>query len=114
MKELLRCKPLILMGGIPIHEKVRLIQKRFGIDVEWSKIENSGPRAANAVLSRIRQKKVGAVILLEGFMGHSVTDATVATCNQCEVPWAYGGRAGVGNLTAALSTLNKKAADLRL
>lgn len=76
------------------------------------KVENSGPRATQSVMSRIRQGNVGAIILLESFVGHSVTDAAVQACVASGIPWAYGARAGVGNLTSALTILERKAQDV--
>ena len=101
-------KPILLAGGLIIPEKIKSVKERFGIDVDWHEIDHDNPRASNTLIQRIRAGKVGAIILLEGVMRHSTYKPVVEACNNNNVPYAMGDKAGVASLNNAFSDLNRK------
>jgi hypothetical protein len=103
-------KPILLAGGIIIQEKLKSVQERFGLEVEWHEIDHDNPRASQALMSRIRTGKVGAIILLEGVMRHSTYKPVVEACNLNGVPYAMGDKAGVASLHGAFTELERKLA----
>lgn len=109
LRTVIQEKRLFLVGGLPITEKLRLLKKRYGIEAEWLGVESAYTKI-DSVVRKVRYGNAGAVILLEAFMSHRVSGAVVEACNQVGVPWAYGDRAGIGNLTAALDELESKSA----
>ena len=101
-------KPVLLAGGILIPEKLKSVQERFGLEVEWHEIDHDNPRASQTLMSRVRAGKVGAVILLEGVMRHSTYKPVVEACNINNVPYAMGDKAGIASLQAAFDELERK------
>jgi len=103
-------KPILLAGGMFIPEKVTSIYERFGLNVEWHAIDHNNPKAQGPLLTRIRGQKLGAVILLEGFMRHDAFKPIAEACSTSFVPMAYGDKAGVASLASAFDELEKKLA----
>jgi hypothetical protein len=103
-------KPILLAGGLLIQEKLKSVQNRFGLDVEWHEIDHDNPRASQTLMSRIRTGKVGAIILLEGVMRHSTYKPVVEACNLNRVPYAMGDKAGIASLHGAFAELERKLA----
>ena len=101
-------KPILLAGGMIIPEKIKSVHERFGINVEWHEIDHDNPRASGVLLQRIRGGKVGAIVLLEGFMKHSTFKPVVETCNNMRVPFAMGDKAGIASLQMAFAELERK------
>jgi hypothetical protein len=106
------CGHLSIVGGLKVKEKIDLIRKKFGFEVEWFEIHADGRHETDAVVQRIRNGSISAVILLEGFLPHKSTDAVVDACRggSFYVPLAYGGRGGVGTLERAINDLETQLA----
>lgn len=101
-------KPILLIGGLPVPNKVASIRDRFGLDVVWVEVyRDTGVQAA---LSRVRAGKVGAVVVLEKFLGHTSSSSLIDACNSLGIPWAFGSNAGTASLERAFSTLDSKSA----
>jgi hypothetical protein len=101
-------KPVLLAGGMIIPEKIKNVHERFGITVEWHEIDHDNPRASGVLLQRIRGGKIGALVLLEGFMKHSTFKPVVEACNNMKVPFAMGDKAGIASLQSAFAELDRK------
>lgn len=108
LRRALANRPIALVGGITINEKMHLIHRKFDLPVEWLEIDSGSPRSTENVLRRIRKRSLGAVILLEAFLPHKAATPVVEACNATRTPWAYGARAGVGTITTALQELDRK------
>jgi hypothetical protein len=103
-------RAILIVGGLRNSAKLRLIKERFDIDAEWHEIE-APIRGLDSVEQRIRSGRVGVVVLLEGLMGHKVSDRVIRACNQYNVPFAYGDRAGSGSLEHAFDDLERRVKD---
>ena len=103
-------KPILFAGGLIIPEKIKNVHERWGLDVEWHEIDHDNPRASQSLVARIRAGKIGAVVLLEGVMRHSTFKPMVEACNNMNVPFAMGDKAGIASLQAAFSELERKLA----
>jgi hypothetical protein len=101
-------KPILLAGGIVVPEKIKSIQERFGLNLEWHEIDHNNPRASQTLVSRIRSGKVGAIILLEGVMRHSTFRPVTEACTNNKVPYAMGDKAGIASLHAAFAELERQ------
>jgi len=101
-------KPILLAGGMVVPEKLVSIKERFGLDLEWHEIDHDNPRASQTLVQRIRNGKVGAIILLEGVMRHSTYKPVVELCNLSRIPWAMGDKAGVASIQAAFTELERQ------
>ena len=103
--------PVLLAGGMLIPEKLKSVKERFGLEPEWHEIDHDNPRAEESLVQRIRNGKVGAVVLLEGVMRHSTFKSAVQACNTMNVPYAMADKAGVASLTSALDEIERKLAS---
>ena len=103
-------KPILLAGGILVPDKLKSVQERFGLEVEWHEIDHDNPRASQALVTRIRGGKVGAIILLEGVMRHSTFKSVTEACNLNGVPYAMGDKAGIASLHGAFAELERQLA----
>ena len=101
-------RPLVLLGGIPVPNKIANIYERFGFEVEWVEVyRNKGDISA---VNRVSNGTVGAVVILEKFLGHRTSEKVVEVCRAHGIPWAYGGNAGTATLQRALELLESKSA----
>ena len=103
-------KPILLAGGIVVPEKLKSVQERWGLNVEWHEIDHDNPRASQNLVSRIQMGKVGAVILLEGVMRHSTFRPVTKACSLNGVPYAMGDKAGIASLQGAFAELERQLA----
>lgn len=101
-------KTLIMYGGNKRVEKLRTIQDRCGLQIEWCEHEPSSPRLCDEVTSRVKGGSVAAVIVLNGFMSHASYKRITETCSAMKVPWAYAERGGVSHVANALSEIEKQ------
>lgn len=107
-------RPVYLVGGLPKAEKVAQVRERFGIDVQWYAIEASSAKATSALLERVRNGSIGAVVLLEGLVSHTVSDEIRTTCLAEGTPFAFGDRAGIADLSRALEQIEGKCGESNL
>ncbi len=103
-------KPVVLVGGIRKPDKIRLINERFGIDVEWLEIEDDSPKATEAIVRRIRSGRIAAILLLKDLVGHKTSRAIIVACQTCNIPWVHANRAGTATIEAALIEIERKLA----
>ena len=101
-------KPILLVGGMFIPKKLESIYERFGFKLDWHTIDHGNPKAHATVVQRIQSGKVGAIIIVEGFMRHDAYKPIVNACEQYGVPMAYGDKAGVAAIHSAFDTLESK------
>jgi hypothetical protein len=101
-------KPIVAVGGLCKAEKLRIVNDRFGIDIEWHEVMGDSTRATDAIVRRIKAGNVGAIVLLEGLMGHRVSKRVIEACQACNVPLAMGDRAGTGSLEIAFNEIVRR------
>ena len=101
-------KPILLAGGMIIPEKLVSIKERWGLDLEWHEIDHDNPRASQNLVTRIREGKIGGIIILEGVMRHSTFRPVTEACKINHVPYAMGDKAGIASLQGAFAELERK------
>lgn len=101
-------RALVITGGLRKEAKLRVIQQRFGIEVEWHEIDSDAPRDVEAIVHRIRSGRVGAVVLLTGLMAHKVRDKIVTACSQHAVPYVSADTGGTGAIEQAFAELERR------
>lgn len=107
LRKMLAKQTLVIAGGLVVNEKLDLCQTRFGIKAVWHEIDDSMP-ATETLCQRIRSGSVGAVILLEGLIGHKQSNKVVDACRANQTPYMMGDRGGTASIEAALHTLDSK------
>jgi hypothetical protein len=105
-------KPLVIIGGIVKEEKLRTIRERFNIEAEWYPTDNGGHKVSSNLAQKIRNGGVGAMIILEGLIGHAVSKKLTDAAGDCPTPYALAFRGGVGDLRASFDFLERASVDL--
>lgn len=100
--------PVVFVGGVVKQEKVALIQSKYGIEVEWVDTSRDGTRTISAVEKRIRDRRLAAVIVLQGLIGHKHFEPLVAAARQVGTPFAYADKAGLGSVSRAFVEIEKQ------
>lgn len=103
-------RALVLAGGLKKEAKLRTIQQRFGVPVEWHEIDADSQRDVESIVNRIRSGRVGAVILLTGLMAHKVREKIVRACAQNNVPFTTADTGGTAALEQAFQSLERQLA----
>jgi hypothetical protein len=115
LREVLRGRKLMLIGGNARPERVRTIEARTGIVVEWETIDKNAPRQVESIVRRIEGGSVAACLIAEGSMSHKdyrrVEKACRATRSRSAILFAFCHRAGGAQIDDALDTLEKRIAD---
>ena len=104
-------RAVVITGGLRKEEKVRLIQQRFGVQVDWFEIANfsaSSPRAVEAMVARIRSGRIGAVVFLNGEIAHKDWAVMVQACKHQGVPYADADRGGIGSIERAFQEIERR------
>ncbi|MBL8602264.1 MAG: hypothetical protein JNK72_10120 [Myxococcales bacterium] len=98
--------PLVIVGGIVKPDKLQRLRATYA-SVEWVATEcGSGHHAIDGLVRRIREGRVGAVIVLHELMAHSRFDPLVKACrNHREMPMICAGKGGRAAMRNALSEL---------
>jgi|HubBroStandDraft_2_1064218.scaffolds.fasta_scaffold496595_2 hypothetical protein len=103
-------RALVITGGLRKESKLKLIEQRFGVQVDWHEIDSDSSRAVDAIVNRLRSGRVGAVVLLNGLMAHKVANRITQACNQYGVPFATADRGGTGCIERAFGELERRLA----
>lgn len=101
-------KAILLFGGAKRPEKVRLIQERFGLEVEWYETDPSCPRMGEDGVNRVKGGKVAACLVLNGLIKHKDFLRITESCESLKVPCALAERGGVGHLETALNEIERQ------
>lgn len=99
--------PLLMVGGRQVRDKIELVQKRFGLAPEWREVEDA-PRLFESTVAKIKGGSTAAVLLVEGFSPHKVTDAVVEACKETSTPFALVGTGGIGAIGQAIHTIEER------
>jgi hypothetical protein len=99
--------PVVMVGGIVKQDKVQAIRDRFGVDVEWVDTSRSGNNTIGSVEKRIREKRLAAVIVLQGLISHKHFEPLVGAARQVNLPFAYADKAGTGSVGRAFAEIER-------
>lgn len=111
LRDAMKKKPLIIVGGLIVNEKLDLCTNRFGIKLEWHEAEGDSVRAAETMAQRIRSGGPCGVLILEGLLGHKSSDKIINACKAKGIPFAYVDKGGVASIEAGLNTIETKLAS---
>lgn len=94
-------RPVVIVGGEVDPQKLERLRRRSGLVLEWVGIDDVAP-----LERRIRHGTVGALVILEALVSHSEIDPVMRGAREAGVPLAYGGKAGLASIEAALCQLD--------
>ena len=103
--------PVVFVGGVVKQEKVALIIQKHGVEVEWIDTSRHGTQAISGLEKRIRERRLAAVVVLQGLIGHKHFEPIVAAARQVGCPFAYADKAGLGSVVRAFNELEKQITD---
>ncbi|MGC4063624.1 MAG: hypothetical protein QM784_03045 [Polyangiaceae bacterium] len=98
-------RPLVIVGGSPHLERLASLALGSEGQVEWVDTTRQGTHAIGNLERRIKDKRIGALLILEGLVQHRHSDPLVSTARGAHVPHAYGGKGGRSTIAHALDEL---------
>jgi hypothetical protein len=101
LRDAARSKGMVLVGGVVKRDKLDRIRRNFGEHVEWIATDTGGTTAISSLENRVRARSVGAIVVLNGIIGHRHFEPLVEAARASSVPLAYGWRAGKASLAEA-------------
>jgi hypothetical protein len=104
----MRTAPLIIVGGSPHLERLRVLPTLSAEDVEWIDTTRQGTHAIGNLERRIRDRRVAALVILEGLVQHRHSDPLVSAARSVELAHAFGGKGGRAAMQQAFNEIDSK------
>jgi hypothetical protein len=98
--------PIVVVGGSR-GEKLAWLPSSLRAKVEWIETTRQGTHAIGNLAQRIRQRRVLALIVLDGVVGHKHSEPLVTAAREVKIPTAYANKGGTGALARAFTQLEK-------
>jgi len=105
---------LVIVGGASPLAKSRILPKPLLSLTEWVDTRHQGTHAIGNLERRIRERRVAALILVEGMVQHRHTDPLVSAARMAQVPCAYAGKGGTLAIKTALDEIEQALSALTL
>lgn len=105
-----RCagRKLVVIGALAGRSKERLLPAVLEESTEWVDTERDGVHAIGNLPQRIRQHRVGAVVILDRAVQHKHTDPVLAAARDTDTPVAFAGKGGRASLLRAIEQLDQR------
>jgi hypothetical protein len=107
VRQALNEHPLVIVGGPPHLERVAALAVDPSGRIEWIDTTRQGTHAIGNLERRIKDKRIAALLILEGLVQHRHSDPLVSTARSAKIPAAYGGKGGRSALSQAFSELER-------
>ncbi|MEO6601712.1 MAG: hypothetical protein ABIQ16_17680 [Polyangiaceae bacterium] len=98
---------LVIIGALSGREKSGSLPVELDADVEWIDTERDGVHAVGNLPQRIRQGRVGGVVILDRIVSHKHTEPVVAAARDARVPVAFAGQGGKAQMARALAQIEE-------
>lgn len=109
LRESLRGRSLVIVGGVPIKQRLDELENILGIRPEWPETTQDGNmRVAESLFRRMREGKIGAIIIADSLIRHNTFYMIRDSAASYGVPLAYAAKAGIGKLKMALEKLEEQ------
>lgn len=106
-------RALVVVGGAA-RGSLDKLAKQLGLAIERVPTQHLGIHVVHDLADRIRRGSVAAVVVIEGFMRHKQILPVQRAAAATNIPFAFGGRGGVGAVGRALDEIERalsRAAD---
>jgi hypothetical protein len=100
-------KPLLLVGGTTMEDRVRGIKERTGITLDWKQIARSAPRQVASIAETIAKRGPLGCLIVDGFMSHKDWWPIQNACKQSGMPYAMADKAGTASIERAFDALER-------
>lgn len=104
-------RPLVVVGRLGKRERLEALTPELPPDVEWLDTNQHGMAAIGNLDRRIREHRVGALVLMEGCLSHKHTEPLISAARQHGVAFAYANKGGKQSILRALDELEKQLAS---
>jgi len=106
-------RSLVVFGGAVDPAKRTMWTRLVGREVEWMASTSKGFRERQNLERRMQRGRIGALVLLEGLIGHTHDRPLVDLARLSNTLVAYGGKAGVGTMRQAFESLAQQVGQRR-
>lgn len=109
LREHLRTRSLIIVGGLPVQQRMDWVENALGVRPEWLETTPNG-NASSLVTSvdhRMRDDKIGAIIIAQDLIRHNTFYQLRNSAAIRHVPLAFASKCGNGQLSIALGQLER-------
>lgn len=103
-----RGRKLVVIGALAGRSKERLLPPELEACTEWVDTERDGVHAIGNLPQRIRQHRVGAVVILDRAVQHKHTEPILAAARDTNTPVAFAGKGGRASLLRAVEQLDQR------
>jgi hypothetical protein len=103
--------PLVIVGGVSKRERLLDWPARLREKLEWIDTTRQGTHAIGNLERRIRERRLAALVVLEGMLSHRHSDPLIAAARQVGLPHAYAGKGGRASFARALGELETSLAQ---
>jgi hypothetical protein len=101
-------RKLVVIGALAGRRKEGVLPPPLEERTEWVDTERDGVHAIGNLPQRIRQNRVGAVVILDRAVQHKHTEPIVAAARDTNTPIAFAGKGGNASLLRAVEQLDKR------
>jgi adenosylcobinamide amidohydrolase len=99
---------VVLVGGVPVPDKMKSIEERWGVVVEWIALERGETRPAASVAAKINSGTIGVLLILQGLLSHKAADKMVVAARAAKIPYAMADKGGIASIERALEAIGKR------
>lgn len=109
LREHLRSRSLVIVGGLPIPQRMDWVENALGVRPEWLETTPNGHASSlvMAVDHRMRDDKIGAIIIAHDLIRHNTFYQLRNSAATRRVPLAFASKCGNGQLSVALGQLER-------
>lgn len=99
---------VIVVGGLAREAARGDVARRTALEVEWIETRGGGTRLIEAVVARVRNGSVAALVLVEGAMLHRHSRPLVAAARLARTPMAYAKKGAVRQVLQAFGEVERR------
>jgi len=115
LRERMRTRPLVVIGGHEVAPTIAWITEALGAAPEWVETESGDSIDPGVRLAkRVREHRVAAVVVIQQFISHNISDVVTQAARAARVPFALGGKGGRPAMRLALHTIETVLAAKRV
>lgn len=103
--------PFVVVGGPPHLERLSVLPEQSVQQVEWIDTTRQGTHAIGNLERRIRDHRIGGIIILEGLVQHRHTDPLVSAARSTDLVHCFAGKGGRAALLQSLDELESRLAQ---
>ncbi len=100
--------PLVIVGGQPHLERLSMLPSTSIQQVEWIDTTRQGTHAIGNLERRIRDHRIGGILILEGLVQHRHTDPLISAARGVDLAHSFGGKGGRAALLQSLDELESR------